>query len=150
MKYVPKSCLVGETAEEEGYFQYTFIDEYSRFRIFKAYKEHSTYSSSQFLKYVVKKFPYTIECIQSDNGMELTNRLTSNKNRKTLFETTLAQLGIHHKLIRPYTPRHNGKVERSHRKDNEEFYACHKFYNFADFEKQLTVSKYILFSFANV
>ena len=49
VKFVPQSCLVGEVAEEK-YYQYTFIDEYSRFRILKAYKEHSTYSSTQFLK----------------------------------------------------------------------------------------------------
>ncbi len=139
VKYVPKSCLVGE-AEGEAYFQYTYIDEYSRFRILKAYKEQSTYSSTQFLKYVVEKFPYAIECIQTDNGFEFTNRLANSKAPKpTLFEKTLAQLGIRHKLIRPFTPKHNGKVERSHRKDNEEFYACRKFYSFEDFEKQLAV-----------
>ena len=49
----------------------------------------------------------------------------------------MEQLGIRHKLIRPYTPRHNGKVERSHRKDNEYFYATHKFYSFEDFQTQL-------------
>ena len=168
VKYVPKSCLVGEAAEDGGYFQYTFIDEYSRFRILRAYKEHSTYSSTQFLKYVVEKFPFAIECVQTDNGMEFTNRLNSNgKNKPTLFETTLAQLNIRHKLIRPYTPKHNGKVERSHRKDNGEFYACHKFFCFTDFEKQLAVRqrqynnfpmrplnwkspKHVLFSFPNV
>ena len=168
VKYVPKVCLVGEAAEDGGYYQYTFIDEYSRYRILKAYKEHSTYSSAQFIKYVVEKFPYAIECIQTDNGMEFTNRLNTGKNPKpTLFESTLDQLGIRHKLIRPFTPRHNGKVERSHRKDNEEFYACRKFYDFADFEKQLAVRqrqynnfpmrplswmspKHVLFSFPNV
>ena len=167
VKYVPKSCLVGE-ATEESYFQYTFIDEYSRFRILKAYKEQSTHSSTLFLKYVVEQFPYAIECIQTDNGFEFTNRMANTKNIKpTLFENTLAQLGIRHKLIKPYTPRHNGKVERSHRKDNEEFYACHKFFCFTDFEKQLAVRqryynnfpmrplnwlspKHILFSFPNV
>jgi len=139
VKFVPQSCLVGEVAEEK-YYQYTFIDEYSRFRILKAYKEHSTYSSTQFLKYVVKQFPYAIECIQTDNGSEFTNRLNSKATKKkTLFETTLEELGIRHKLIQPYTPRHNGKVERSHRKDNEEFYACHTFYSFEDFQKQLAV-----------
>ena len=146
MKFVPQSCLVGEVAEEK-YYQYTFIDEYSRFRILKAYKEHSTYSSTQFLKYVVKQFPYAIECIQTDNGSEFTNRLNSKATKKkTLFETTLEELGIRHKLIQPYTPRHNGKVERSHRKDNEEFYACHTFYSFEDFQKQLAVrqSSFIL------
>jgi hypothetical protein len=30
-------------------------------------------------------------------------------------------------------------VERFHRKDNEYFYADHRFYSFADFKKQLAV-----------
>ena len=138
VKYVPSSCLVGAAVEDAketgGYFQYTFIDEYSRF------KEHSTYSSAEFIKHCVEKFPYAIECVQTDNGPEFTNRLNSkNSTKPTLFETTLAKLGIRHKLIKPYTPRHNGKVERSHRKDNEYFYASHKFYSFEDFQKQLAV-----------
>ena len=41
-----------------------------------------------------------------------------------------------------YTPRHNGKVERSHRKDNEYFYADHKFYSFEDFKAQLKIHRY--------
>lgn len=56
-----------------------------------------------------------------------------------MFENKLAELGIRRKLIRPYTPRHNGKGGRSHRKDNEYFYAVHKFYSFDDFKKQLVV-----------
>lgn len=60
------------------------------------------------------------------DGSELTNRLNFHAaKKKTLFETMLAQLGIRNKLIKPYTLRHNGKVERSHRKNNQEFYACH-------------------------
>ena len=139
VKFVPSVCLVGE-ASGQKYYQYTFIDEYSRFRYLEAFEEHSTYSSTQFLKHVVEKFPYAIECVQTDNGMEFTNRLNAKNTKKpTLFEKTLQNLGIRHKLIRPFTPRHNGKVERSHRKDNEEFYANHSFYCFADFEKQLAV-----------
>ena len=145
VKYVPSVCLVGEAAEdakENGgyYYQYTFIDEYSRFRYLEAFKEQNTYSSTVFLKHVVEKFPYAIECIQTDNGFEFTNEMGNSKKKPlTLFEQTLAQLGIRHKKIRPFTPRHNGKVERSHRKDNEEFYACHTFYSFDDFAKQLAV-----------
>ncbi len=63
------------------------------------------------------------------------------KNDMTLFEAKLKESGIPNKLIRPYTPRHNGKVERSHRKDNEYFYATHKFYSFDDFKKQLAVHR---------
>ena len=137
VKYVPSVCLVGE-AKGQKFYQYTAIDEYSRFRILGAFEEHSTYSSAEFIKHVVKAFPYAIECVQTDNGLEFTNRLNSNGTRKqTLFEKTLGDLGIQHKLIKPFTPRHNGKVERSHRKDNEEFYASHSFYSFQDFKAQL-------------
>ena len=61
VKYVPQSCLVGaavEDAKENGgyYYQYTFIDEYSRFRYLEAFKEHNSYSSSEFIKHCVKRF----------------------------------------------------------------------------------------------
>ncbi len=145
VKFVPQVCLVGDAARDAAecsgyYYQYTFIDEYSRFRYLEAFKEHNSYSSSEFIKHCVKRFPYVIECVQTDNGPEFTNRLTSPKEYgPTLFERTLEDLCIHHKLIKPYTPRHNGKVERSHRKDNEEFYASHRFFSFEDFKKQLAV-----------
>lgn len=145
VKYVPAACLVGaavEDAKENGgyYYQYTFIDEYSRFRYLEAFKEHNTYTSAVFIRHCVERFPYAIECVQTDNGQEFTNRLNPmNSTKLTLFETTLAKLGIRHKLIKPYTPRHNGKVERSHRKDNEYFYASHKFYSFEDYACQLAV-----------
>ena len=143
VKYVPSSCLVGAAAEEAKenggyYYQYTFIDEYSRFRYLEAFKEHNTYSSSEFIKHCVKRFPYAVECVQTDNGPEFTNRLNSQcSDKKTLFEETLEKLCILHKCIKPYTPRHNGKVERSHRKDNEYFYANYTFYSFEDFQSQL-------------
>ena len=93
-----------------------------------------------FLEHLIKAFPFPIECVQTDNGMEFTKRLAKTENpTPMLFESRLKQHGIKHKLIKPYTPRHNGKVERSHRKDNEYFYASHKFYSFDDFKKQLAV-----------
>ncbi|WP_370783522.1 integrase core domain-containing protein [Allisonella histaminiformans] len=51
-------------------------------------------------------------------------------------------MGIKHKKIRPFTPRHNGKVERSHRKDNERFHATHCFFSFEDFSRQLKKYNY--------
>ena len=136
VKHVPTACIVGE-ATGQKFYQYTAIDEYSRFRFLMAFEESSTYSSTQFVKALQKAFPFQIECIQTDNGFEFTNRFGNGK--PTLFENNLKELGIRHKLIRPYTPRHNGKVERSHRKDNEYFYATHRFYSFHDFKTQLAV-----------
>lgn len=142
VKVVPTACIVGD-AKGQKFYQYTAIDEYSRFRYLEAFEEQSSYSSAIFVEHLLKRFPFKIECIQTDNGQEFTKRLgNSKKPTPTMFERKLEQLGIHHKLIKPYTPRHNGKVERSHRKDNEYFYATHKFYSFGDFAKQLKVHNY--------
>ena len=71
---------------------------------------------------------------------EFSSRFSNSKRElPTLFETTAAKLGIRHKLIRPYTPRHSGKIERSHREDQKRFYSSHAFFSLADFAKQLAV-----------
>ena len=44
------------------------------------------------------------------------------KDKKTMFEKKLEELGIEYKVIKPHTPKQNGRVERSHRKDQERFY----------------------------
>lgn len=141
VKVVPLACIVPNAdGLQERFYQYTAIDEYSRFRFIMAFKEQSTYSSVQFLNALIKAFPFKIECIQTDNGLEFIKSFDERKKGKfSLFEARLKELEITHKLIRPFTPRHNGKVERSHRKDNEYFYATHKFYSFEDFSKQLAV-----------
>ena len=140
VKFVPSICLVNQ-AQGQSFFQYTAIDEYSRWRFVEAFEEHNTYSSAVFLDHLVKVFPLPIQCVQTDNGSEFTKRFTGTKREEnlTLFEERLRQYGIKHKKIRPFTPRHNGKVERSHRKDNERFYATHIFYSFEDFAAQLKV-----------
>ena len=138
VKVVPSRCRVGDCPK---LYQYTAIDEYSRLRFLAAYDEQSTFSSASFLRDAVRfyrRHGITVECVQTDNGFEFTNRFT-NSNRKliTLFEKTAHDMGIAHKLIRPYTPRHNGKVERSHREDIKRFYDLRTFYSLADLGGQL-------------
>lgn len=138
VKVVPRSCIADL---ELRLFQYTAIDEYSRMRFLAAYEEQSTYSSADFLEKMVVWFRrrgVTVECVQTDNGFEFTNRFSnSKKDIPSRFEKTAARLGIRHKLIRPYTPRHNGKVERSHREDQKRLYDSHRFFSLADFSAQL-------------
>ena len=140
VKVVPRRCI---TDPELRLYQYTAIDEFTRLRFLAAYPEQSTYSSADFLKKLFKWYArrrIRVECVQTDNGFEFTNRFSNSKRDfPTLFETTASQLGIRHKLIRPYTPRHNGKVERSHREDQKRFYSCHSFYSLDDFTRQLAV-----------
>ncbi len=109
-------------------------------RYLGAYPEQSAYSSADFLEKMVawfKRRGVRVECVQTDNGFEFTNRFsTSKRDLPTRFELTAARLGIRHKLICPYTPRHNGKVERSHREDQKRFYGTHRFFSLADFGVQ--------------
>ena len=139
VKYVPVKSLTKEVREKDGrYYQYTAIDEYTRKRVVWASKEQSTSASTEFIKVIMKKFPFKIECIQTDNGFEFTNRLNwQGTKKKTTFESKLEELGIKHKLIKPKAPRHNGKVERSHRKDQERFYYNKVFCSFEDFKNRL-------------
>ena len=96
----------------EKYYQYTGIDEFTRIRYTWFTNEHNTYSSSEFAKRLVKYFKrqYDIEVktIQTDNGFEFTNRLNwnaFNKDKKTMFESTLEKLGIEYTVIKPHTPK---------------------------------------------
>ena len=136
VKYVPRTCMSPELQEKgERFYQYTAIDEYTRMRYTWFTNEHSTYMSSEFVKKLIKYFPFKIEAIQTDNGFEFTNRLSWNaflKNKKTMSEETLEELGIEYKVIKPHTPKENGRVERSHRKDQERFYYKKVFWNLED------------------
>lgn len=145
VKFVPLACCPNRLPGER-FFQYTAIDEFSRLRFLMGFREHSSYSSAVFLEAAVAfyaKHGITIKCVQTDNGLEFTNRFSPRVTEKpTLFQTTAASLGIHHKTIRPFTPRHNGKVERSHREDQKRFYDTHSFYSFQDFLEQLKLYLY--------
>ena len=140
VKVVPRKCIADPHLRP---FQYTAIDEYSRYRVLGAYPEQTTYSSFKFLLRVVDEFKrkgIKVECVQTDNGFEFTNRLAHNEAKHlSKFEEALTLLNIRYKKIRPYTPRHNGKVERSHREDQKRFYDTHSFYSLADFGEQLAV-----------
>lgn len=127
VKHVPRQCLVGALAGKK-FYQYTAIDECTRWRHAAIFDELSTYNSVEFLHQLLEKFPFEIGCIQTDNGAEFTSRYQSS-NHLSAFEEELATFGIRHKLIAPATPRHNGKVERSHRTDQERFYQDNKFFS---------------------
>lgn len=142
VKHVPNKCITGEIAGKK-FYQFTAIDECTRWRYLKVYDEISTYNSTKFVKELINEFPFEIQCIQTDNGSEFTSRLQGSTH-PSAFELFLEEIGIRHKLIRVATPRHNGKVERSHRTDQERFYDDNKFYSLKYLKDQLArhLSKY--------
>lgn len=135
VKFVPSYCVV----DGKKYYEYIAVDECSRWAFRQMYDEHSTYSSYQFLIALIKAAPFQIREIQTDNGSEFTNALKTTKGRKTMFEIALEKLGIKYHRIRVATPRHNGKVERQNRQDEERFYKHMKMYNLEDGRRQLAV-----------
>jgi transposase InsO family protein len=135
VKHVPKVCLAGALSRKRLY-QYTAIDECTRWRYLAIYDELSAWNSVHFVKELQKRFPFEIECIQTDNGSEFTS-VFQGSTHPSAFEAYLATEGIRHKRIAPATPRHNGKVERSHRSDQERFYSGNKFYSLRYIKERL-------------
>ena len=85
------------------------------------------------------RIPHESEYHTGHEVSSIPSRSSSPIPLPTLVERTAAELGIRHRLIRPYAPQHNGKVECSHREDQKRFYSCHAVYFLEDFAKQLTV-----------
>lgn len=136
VKFVPSYCVVNGNK----YYEYIAVDECSRWAYRQMYDEHSTYSSYQFLLSLIANAPFPIREIQTDNGTEFTNALLVTRTKhKTMFESALEKLGIKYHRIRVATPRHNGKVERQNRQDEERFYKNMKMFSLEDGIKQLAV-----------
>lgn len=134
VKYVPCECAV----DGRKYYQFTAVDECTRWTYRQMYDEHSTHSAKQFLLELIMNSPFAIREIQTDNGAEFTKALLSNDpNDLSAFELTLKEAGILYHRIRIATPRHNGKVERQHRIDQMRFYDHLRMFNLEDGKKQL-------------
>lgn len=101
-------------------FQYTALDDCTRFRVLRLYRRLSQHSSLAFLAELRRAFPFQIQRLQCDNGREF----------PLSFALAVQAAGIRNRYIRPRRPQQNGKVERSHRIDHEEFWSRHQFPDF--------------------
>jgi transposase InsO family protein len=101
-------------------YQYTAIDDCTRFRVLRLYREQNQRASIDFFAEVRRALPFGIRRLQCDNGTEFS----------LAFALTVQEAGIKLRYIRPRCPQQNGKVERSHRIDNEEFWRRHRFVAF--------------------
>lgn len=156
-KYVKATLKAGELVEIDvkyvpgtiagrRYFQYTAIDCASRWRYLNAYDEQTSDHSVRFLKEVIETFTYEIKAIKTDNGSIFTNYYLGTNKRSDLLVKTMHGLDvfcqkqkIKHFLIDPGKPAQNGKVERSHREDQEKFYERNKFTSFKDLQKKMKI-----------
>ena len=94
------------------YYQFTAIDDCTRLRVLRIYPRLNQKTAIQFADYVLERLPFQVQVIQTDNGSEF----------GSAFHYHVLDKGVGHRYIKPRTPRLNGKVERSHRIDADEFY----------------------------
>jgi transposase InsO family protein len=97
---------------QKRFYQFTAIDDCTRLRVLKVYDSCKQGTAIRFIDDVLRRLPFRVLVVQTDNGAEFQSR----------FHWHLDALDIQHVYIRPRTPHLNGKVERSHRIDDQEFY----------------------------
>lgn len=131
VKYVPH--LVGK----ERAFTYVAIDECTRWRFAKAYIAVNEHNTIHFLECLKRAAPFPINCIQTDNGHEFTFKMLPNVEREHDMDVWCSQNKIRHKLIPPGVKELNGKVERSHRIDEDYFYWRSSNASLRQFNKEL-------------
>ena len=139
-KFVP-SIIGGKR-----YFQYTAIDCASRWRYLAIYDQQANGYSIEFLKEIIKRFPYPIKAVKTDNAAIFTNYYMGTNKRSDgtvknihAFDQFCDSHNILHYLIDPGKPAQNGAVERSHRSDQETFYDRHKFSTFRGLKQHLRI-----------
>ena len=140
VKYVP------EKLGNKQYFQFTAIDCATRWRYLEIYEEQTNTNSIKFLQKLLRVVSFKIRAVKTDNGFIFTNRYSgylksSDPHNPRLhgFDLLCQKLNIIHYLIDPGKPAQNGKVERSHRSDQELFYDRHYFKNINDLKRKIKV-----------
>lgn len=111
-----------------GIYQYTAVDDCSRWRVLELYKRRTASNTLEFIDIMVEEFPFPIQRIQSDRGREFFAHKVQEK---------LMEYSIKFRPIRPASPHLNGKVERSQKTDLEEFYATADLSNFDNLKEEL-------------
>jgi len=116
VKYVP------EPVGGQRLYNYVIIDECTRWRYAKSYIALNEHMTFDFLNEVKKNIPFPIRCIQTDNGQEFTYKFFPHETREHHMDYWCRSNGIIHRLIPPGEKEINGKVERSHRIDEQYFF----------------------------
>jgi transposase InsO family protein len=96
-----------------GLYQYTAIDDCSRFQVLGLYPRRTAASTLAFLNRVAAEMPFPVQRVQTDRGQE---------SFAYEVQDDLRQRQIKFRPNRPRAPHLNGKVERVQRTALEEFW----------------------------
>jgi len=119
--------LQGKDGKTIKRYQYTAIDDATRVRAPKVYDRHTQANAIAFIDHVIARFPFRIREVRTDNGYEF----------QAKFHWHVEDQGIRHAYIKPSSPQLNGKVERSHRTDEQYFYQLLTYTGDVDLHRKL-------------
>lgn len=126
-------------------YQYTAIDCCTRLRVVQLHEDVSLAAAKAFAQYVLATFPFPVTCVQTDNDSIFTHWYTAGPKtpldrpvKAHPFTEMCRSFGASHRLIPPRTPRLNGKVERSHQTDEQEFYGLRRYATRAELRRAFT------------
>lgn len=107
-------------------YVYNFVDHASNWSFKNAYSAINERNTLDFMEKLVKKCPFDIMRLQTDNGIEFTFKYVSgapDEPKEHLLEKFCRENNIRHKLIPPGEKELQGLVERSHRQDDQELFS---------------------------
>lgn len=111
IKYLPRM-----PDEQSRKYLFVAIDRATRWVFMEIRASKSAGSARAFLKNLIKKAPFLITKILTDNGKEFTDRFCATGKRKPTgnhpFDLECSAHNIEHRLIKPRHPQTNGMVER--------------------------------------
>ena len=154
-KYIKPSMAPGDLVEIDikyvpglirgkRYYQYTAIDCATRWRYLEIYENGDNESTLKFLDKLISIATFRIRAIKTDNGGCFTNRYAGYLKSRDPFNPKLHPLDLEcqrlnmiHYLIDPGKPAQNGRVERSHRTDQEMFYDRNEFKTVLGLKKKI-------------
>jgi transposase InsO family protein len=100
------------------HYLFVAIDRATRLMYYRVYDAKTAENAQDFLNRCVEEgFPFVIDIVLSDNGLEFTNKLIISKKgnactKPSKFDETCEKHGIDHRLTKPAMPKTNGMVER--------------------------------------
>ena len=123
------------------FYQFNVVDHCTTWRVTRVYRHLNHYNLMRFLKLLEALCPFPIVQIQTDNGMEFTDKYRGNLQPTGNHPLDLwcTARGIEHRLIPVGQKELNGKVENTHKQDDREFYAGSNYQAFEKLEKAMVL-----------
>lgn len=107
---------IAEVRTEEGkLYLFVAIDRTSKFVYVELLTKYGKAEAAQFLRNLIKKIPYKIHTILTDNGIQFTNRAMDKYAWMHIFDRVCHENQIEHRLTKVNHPWTNGQVERMNR-----------------------------------